>query len=148
MCSDDNLFGLIFCSTLNSINYYSICSKTLLYGEILSWNLLSKWYSEDGCSEVILNTSFWMGTDEIFLKSSCCFPLKSINYYSWFSKKLSDGEILACNFLSKWSSEHWCSEVILDTSFWMCFDYNMFDSMCYFKISINVINLWYALTIL
>ena len=58
--SDENLFGSIFFSPLNSINYSSGCSKLWLDVEILSWNFLSKLYSEYGCSEVIVSTSFGM----------------------------------------------------------------------------------------
>ena len=59
MCSDENIVGYICCSTLNSISYSSGFSNPWLYGEIFSWDLLSNWSSEDGCSEVIVGTQFW-----------------------------------------------------------------------------------------
>ena len=89
-------------------------------GEMLAWDFLSKWYSKDVCSELILSTSFLMCYDENIFHSVCCFPLKSINSSSGCSKHLLDGKRLAWSLLSKWDSEDGCSEVILSTSFWMC----------------------------
>ena len=128
MCYDENFFGSICCYPLNYINSYYGCSKVLSYWEILSWNFLSKWSSEDGCSEFMVSTSFWMGPDENFLNSSWCSSLESINYSSCFSKLWSDGEILSWNFLSKLSSEYGCSELTVSTSFWMSSDENFLNS--------------------
>ena len=63
------MFDSMRCYLLNSINSSSCFSKLWLDGEILAWNLLSKWTAEDGCSELIVSTSFWMGPDENFLYS-------------------------------------------------------------------------------
>ena len=112
----------------NGVNYSSCCSKLWLDGEILLWGFLSKWSSEYGCSELMVSTSFLMSTDEKFPNSSWCSSFKSINYSSCFSKNWSDGEILACNFLSKWSVEDGCSEVRVSNSFWMGPDENIMNS--------------------
>ena len=70
----------------NWFNYYSSCSNLWLYGEILSWNFLSKWTVEAGCSEVRVSNSFWMSPDENFLNSSWCSSLNYINSSSYSSK--------------------------------------------------------------
>ena len=138
MCPDESCFGSICCFPLNYIKYFSRFSKLLSDGEIFDWKLLSKWYSEYGCSEVIVSTSFSMGPYENFLISSYFPSLKFINSSSSFLILWSDGEILACNFLSKLSSEDLCSEVIVSTSCWMGPDENFLDSSWYF--SLNFIN--------
>ena len=75
-----------------------------------------------------VSTSVWMGNDENPLNSSWCYCLSSINYSSSLSRLCSDGEILSCNFLSKWSSEYRCSEVKVRTSLWMGNDENCLNS--------------------
>ena len=111
ICSDKKLFGPICCFSLNSIHYSSCFSNFWSNGETSAWNLVSKWYSEDGVSEVRVSTSF-----SIFYNEKCfgyifCYPLNTINYSSWFSKPWSDGEILDWSLVSSWSSEDGCSEV-------------------------------------
>ena len=74
----------------NGVNYSSGFSIIFSDGEILAWNFLSKLFAEDGCSEVKVRNSFWMGPDENFIMSSWCYSLDSINSSSYFSKLLSD----------------------------------------------------------
>ena len=81
----------------------------------MAWKSLPKLSSEDGCSELMVSTWFYMCSDENFIKSSWCSSLNSINSSYFFSKLWYDGEILAWNFLR------------LITLFWMCSVYNMFD---------------------
>ena len=115
MVSDEEFLNASCCSSLKSINYYYCFSKLWSDGEILSWDFLSKWYSEDGCSELMVSTSFWMGPDEKLFKLSWCPSLNSINSSSCFSKLWSYGEILAWDFL------------VLIHLFWMCYDENIFE---------------------
>ena len=93
--------------------------KTLIIWRNISLSFFSKWSAEDGCSEVRVSTSFWMGPDKNFFNSSWCSSLKSINYSSCFSKLWSNGESLAWNSLSKWYVEDGSSKVRVSTSFWM-----------------------------
>ena len=69
---------------MDSINSYSCFSRLCLYGEILAWNFLSKLFAEDGCSEVKVRNSFWMGPDEKMINSSWSSSLNSINSPSCF----------------------------------------------------------------
>ena len=85
-----------------------------------------------------------MGSDEDFFNTSWHFPLnywvfimESINH-SFFSGLLSDGEILAYNFLSKLYEEDGVSEVRVITFFWMYPDKNFINSSLCF--SLNYIN--------
>ena len=127
MGPDENFPNSSWCFPLNSINSSSCFSKIWSGGEILAWNFLSKWSSKDGCSEVMVSTSFWMCTYENLFNSSWCFPFNSINSSSCFFKLWPDGEILDWDFLWKWSAEDGFSEVIVSTTFWMCSYENIFD---------------------
>ena len=56
--------------------FVELCSD----GESWAWNVLSKWFSEDGFLGLMVSTSFWMGTDENVLNLSWCSYLNYINY--------------------------------------------------------------------
>ena len=131
MGPDKNFLNSSWCSSLKYIYYYSCFSKLWSSGENLARNFHSNLSSEDGCSELMVITSFWMGPDENFLNSSWCSSLNSINYSSCFSKLWSDGKILACNFL----------RVI--TLFWICYGENMF--YFYFRSSLIFCRMYYCL---
>ena len=120
--------------SLELYQFFFLFSNFWSDGEILAWVFLSKWSWEDGYSELIVSTLFWMGPNENFLNLSWYPPLNFINYSSCFSKLWSDEKILAWDFISKWSSEDGCSEVIVNTPFWKCSDGNRFYYMCCFSL--------------
>ena len=71
---------------LELYKFFFLFLKVWSDGEILAWDLVSKWYSEDGCSEVIVITSFSIFSYENMFYSMCCFSLNSINSSSCFYK--------------------------------------------------------------
>ena len=70
---------------------FFLFSKLWSYEEILACNFLSKWSSQDECSELMASTSFWMGLDKNFFNSSWCSSLNYINSSPCFSKIWSGG---------------------------------------------------------
>ena len=67
---------------LEIYQFFFFFSKVWSVGEILAWDLISKWYTEDGCSEGILSTLFWFFTDYNMFDYSfssyiICFKLSS-----------------------------------------------------------------------
>ena len=131
-------FDSLCCFTLKDINDNCCCSKIRSDLSNLAWSLVSKWPSEGEVSEARVSNSFSICSDEKWFGYICCFTLSSINSSSCFYKLWSDGEILDWNLVSKWSSEDGGSEARVNTSFLMCSDEIVFDSMCFFPFnSIN-----------
>ena len=73
------MFDFTCCFTLNSINDSFGVSKLWSDGKILALDFVSKWSSENGGSEVIASTSFWMSFD----KTGVVFLLGLIHKILW-----------------------------------------------------------------
>ena len=110
---------------------------SLFYGEILAWNFLSQWSSEDVHSEVILSTSISLYFDEscvIWSDLVCsCFSVflkiwsfSSFEYFLLFlSKKFTIRSLIALRLV-------WLAFTAALRSVWM--DYRVFSSLDCFKL--------------
>ena len=104
----------------------------------MAYNFLSKWYSEYGCSEVIVSTSFWMFSDDnmfdlsfrsspiCFIISSCILKILSAVYRDTLSVLDNESIMILCCllwyvYLNCWISSY--SSLLI----WYHYSWNIFS---------------------
>ena len=120
---------------LKYINSSSFFSKPWLDGEILALEFsLSVIFRRrrfiGDCKHFIYNVFLW---EHIWFNFLCSFEIYQL--FLWLFKLWLDGERLAWSFVSKLCSDYGWSEVIVSTSFLMCYDENLFGYMWFFPLN-------------
>ena len=101
--------------------------------------VMSRIWMLGGDSKYLILNGYWWKPSQFIM----VFPLNFINASFRFSELWSDVKILACNFLSKCSSEDGFSKVIVSTSFLIGPDWNSLNLSWYFPLNFIIASLYF-----
>ena len=131
-------FCSIYFSLLKSINY-SYFFKTLIRWKNIGFEfslkgIFRRWIFRGDSKHFILNVFWWY-----HVLFHVFFSLELYQLFFLFLKTFIRCGNIRLEFLSKWSSEDWCSELIVITSFWMCSDEIFWFHMLFYRLQFFIL---------